>query len=192
MRYPDELKFLDTSSGEVSVTTAGTVTPLNLIIQGDDYNQREGRRVDWKSLLFRCTVTPLDIGPNGTGDIVRLLLVWDLQSNGAVPAVNEILQSAVYDSPMNLNYRDRFVVIADKFISVAGVDIGGSPGIVEAGTCIPKMWQVYKKLNATTTFSGTAAAIGSMATGTLHLLAISRVNLITAHRFWSRLRFTDP
>lgn len=188
MRYPDELKFVDTTTSSTAFDSAGVVVPINLVAQGDDYTNRQGRKVNWKSLLFRATV---DNGPSSSsGEVVRIIVFWDLQANGALPAVNAVLQSAVYDSPMNLNNRDRFRVVADKFFTLWRNQM--TTGDITGGTSCPRFWNFFKNFNVDTTFGGTTAAIGSINTGALHFLAISQRAAESYYRIWSRVRFTDP
>jgi len=88
-RADDELKFLDTVQAASAVGTAGGNVLINGIIQGDDFNMREGRKVTWTSLLFRGTIFATDAANLPTGDVVRVMVVWDNQPNAALAAVTD-------------------------------------------------------------------------------------------------------
>jgi len=188
-RADDELKFLDTVQAASAVGTAGGNVLINGIIQGDDFNMREGRKVTWTSLLFRGTIFATDAANLPTGDVVRVMVVWDNQPNAALAAVTDVLATASYESAMNLNNRDRFMVISDKFYTVEATHY--TAGALDGGSPCPVFFNVFKKFNLNTIFGGTTAAVGSISTGTMFVLAISAAN-ISQLSFNSRLRFIDP
>jgi len=181
-RSADEKKFVDTEiNGDI--TTTGIVTPINLIATGTDFFERIGRKVLIKSFQVRSFMGLENIN-NASG--VRLMLVYDKQTNGALPAIGDILGIPIASNPfvamLNLNNRDRFVILWDK---IYRMDLGS--GIV---TVLKK----YKKLSHETVFSGTTAAIGSIATGGLYLVQIGSVAAGTTDVDQSsvvRIRFQD-
>jgi len=189
-RADDELKFLDTVQAASAVGTAGGNVLINGIIQGDDFNMREGRKVTWTSLLFRGTIFATDAANLPTGDVVRVMVVWDNQPNAALAAVTDVLATASYESAMNLNNRDRFMVISDKFYTVEATHY--TAGALDGGSPCPVFFNVFKKFNLNTIFGGTTAAVGSISTGTMFVLAISKAANISQLSFNSRLRFIDP
>lgn len=186
----DELKFLDTVQSASAVGTAGGNVLINGIIQGDDFNMREGRKVTWASLLFRGTIFATDAANLPTGDVVRVMVVWDNQPNAALAAVTDVLATASYESAMNLNNRERFMVISDKFYTIEASHY--TAGALDGGSPCPVFFNIFKKFNLNTIFSGTTAAVGSISTGTMFVLAISKAANISQLSFNSRLRFIDP
>jgi len=190
-RGRDELKFIDVDSLGTSLVT-GSVLLLNGIPQGTDYNERIGRKVMLKSLFIRFTIN-VNPGVLGVlapqGDVVRLMIVYDAQANGAAPAITDILATVNYDSPMNLNNRDRFKVLHDKFHTMWAYNYSSGTTII-AGNAIPKFSQKYIKLNHEEVFGGVANTIGSIQTGSIFFLTISQ-NEITQVNLYSRVRFSD-
>jgi len=95
---------------------AGNILCLNGVVRGTDVNQRIGRRICLKGLLFRGVVQQTGAG-SSVSEMLRLMLVYDRQTNGANPAVGDIIQdvnSGTTDnmSYMNINNTKRFVVLA--------------------------------------------------------------------------------
>lgn len=162
-RSGQERKFLDTPVTE-DFTTTGFVSPLNLIATGTDFTNRIGRKVCMKSFQLRCFIG-LESLSNPSG--YRHILVYDKQTNGNTPAVTDILDNSVggslFNAMINLNNRDRFVILWDKTSSLnqAGMNFIA--------------YKKYKKLNHETVYSGTTAAIGSIATGGLFLVTLGSV-----------------
>lgn len=89
---------------------------LNGVPRGDGFNQRIGDRITMRSLHVRVFLMN-QTGANGFfGGIVRVMLYYDLQPNTAFPTTSDLFAApqAGY-SYLNLNYRDRFIIIRDKF-----------------------------------------------------------------------------
>lgn len=126
-----EVKFIDTSVN-VNPNATGTVLLLNACVEGSDYNNRIGRKIELTSVEYSLVFAG-GTGDLGTGatypeniDVGMFSLVYDKQSNGAAPAWSDVYTvSGSVISPFshrNVNNLDRFVVLAtDRLtISVAG------------------------------------------------------------------------
>jgi len=185
-RGRDELKFVDEAILGVPVAT-GTVTLINGVAQGTDVNNRIGRKFLMKSLLWRFRVG-LNTAASSPGNVIRLLIVYDAQTNGALPAVTDILTAADVLAPMNLNNRDRFKIICDKWWSTGAYTISGTD--IDTGEFCPPMDKFYKKLNLEVQNSGTANTIGSISTGAVYALLIAENTSATAE-LATRIRYTD-
>lgn len=118
--YPrPETKNFDFSVGPSatpqSIPLAGVVIPINSIEQGIDDNQRIGRSIATKSCYYQYV---LNFGTGPVPNVIRHMLVWDRQPNGTAPAVNQVLNnlglSTPVTAPMNLDNKERFVVLADE------------------------------------------------------------------------------
>lgn len=187
-RGRDELKYIDTTStGTVNGT--GSLTLLNGIAQGQDINQRIGRKVNLKSIFFRLDLYPATTASSPTGDIVRILVIYDCQTNSSAPGIGNILVSPQYLAPMNLDYRDRFKILIDKHVTMPANVY--TTGALTSGEGMPKICKVWKRLNMDEVFNGTAATIGSIATGSIYLLLLALGTNVTTANMWCRIRYTD-
>lgn len=186
-RGRDELKFIDvTSSG--TIPTTGNITGLNGVGQGSDYNQRIGRKIIMKSIYFRIDLVNAGVTAN-VGDLLRILIVYDCQTNSSTPAISDILQTVAYNSPMNLDSRDRYKVLIDKHVTIHGAVY--TSGTLTQGDPQPKIVKVYKKLNLETIFSGTGSSTAGISTGAVWLVLLSAVNNVTSATMYNRIRFSD-
>jgi len=191
-RGRNELKVLDTSVNTNPVsTTTGTITLLNGVATGTDYVNRIGRKIIMKSLLFRLVVNPIPSGSvNGTfGDILRYIIVLDMQPNGVTFSGSDLLlNTGDVTAPLNLNNRDRFKVIADKMFKMPSFVT--TTGSLTAGSPAPVCYKIYKKMSQEVIFNATGSTIGSIQTGALFCFQVCSTGVIES-TFTSRVRFID-
>lgn len=99
--------------------TNAQVFLLSTMQQGTGMNQRVGRVVYYKHLIFRGALSPTTFG---SYDVIRIAVVYDRQpSGGAIPAYSTIFNSipatggggATALSDINIDSRQRFVVLRD-------------------------------------------------------------------------------
>lgn len=219
--YGSLLSFAASSSNSQS-DGSGPVL-LNGCPAGYAVNNRIGRKIRMRSIQGEMTVfLPATIVPNAgaaitfsanatTGPRARLLVVYDRQSNGVVPYKGDVL-AALADSGMgggagantqvpsissfmNLNNRERFLVVVDKQVEVDGT--------WKKSTRI----KFYKKLNLEVVYnSAVDGSAASIMTGALWCFAISMnahvavttsaANMSTGGTLFAmdgncRIRFTD-
>lgn len=117
------------------------------------------------------------------------MIIYDAQANGATPAITDILQNGTYESPMNLNNRDRFRVLADKFYAMGANNY--TTGTLVAGSPMPRICSIFKKFRLETIYSGTGSTVASIQSGAFYLLVINTANLATSAESFVRMRFTD-
>lgn len=167
-----EYKVID--SGQTGLGTpsaSGVLNLLNGVTTGTDYNSRIGRETYNTELELKMFFEPNTAGTSQTGDIIRVIVVYDQQANGAALGVSDILQNSNYTEPYQVNSRDRIIVLADEFIELkanvytAGSLSTGDPAMRARDWSIP--------LNCTTTYGGTGATVASIQSGSLYLLVIS-------------------
>lgn len=190
---PGEVKYLDVAVAAYAADTTGTVTALNLTAVGDDNNTRDGRQINNKSIHIQGTLAPVDSAT--TDSFCRLLIVWDQAPNsGTIATITDILTAATASSFTNLNNRDRFTILRDARYALGRQDTaaGGSVGY----TSSPSMFCIneFVKLDGKkTTYSGTTAVIGSVATGALLMVTIGTTAAGAGGSFAlnTRLRYTD-
>lgn len=170
-RRPVEKKYIDVSATTNSLNTTGVVQALNLVAVGDDNNNRDGRETQNVSVAIRGLIIPEDAStPNPT--LVRVLLVWDQQPNGALATIANILQNATALSFNNLDNKKRFIILRDNQYAVGGIDNTATQAYAQSPT-VHSIYE-YVKLGPkySSSWSGTTGVIGSLATGALLLVQI--------------------
>jgi len=177
-----ESKAITNDAGAAFNTTASIVL-MNGVATGDDYTNRDGRKISMTSALLRLY---FESSTTTTEPLVRLMLIYDKQANGAAPTAADIFDATIATnavSPNNLNNRDRFVTLADEaFIMKQGVNVAGS---FRAHLC-----RYIKLPRLQTVFSGTGATVASIATGSIYLVQVSNVASVTSTGT-CRIRFID-
>jgi len=198
-----EKKAIDLGSTSINVSTSGAVQLLNACVQGTDINNRIGRKIVLKSVFIQGYIFLENaVAPTSptlvAAQVGRVMLVWDKQANATVAPITAILDSALPESQLRLENRDRFVIIKTKQYSFDPMiyNTTATQSVASLnGTMRNFKW--YKKLNHEVIFnSGNAGTIGDIASGALYLVAVGSVaagagtdiNL----RITSRVRFDDP
>lgn len=96
----------------LSVGTTPIVQGLSLILQGTDYNQREGLSIKADSLQIKYNI---QINSLGTTNLFRVLIVVDRENTtGVAPVAGDILEANSFTSPMNHTNLQRFRVLHDR------------------------------------------------------------------------------
>lgn len=190
LRSRQEKKAVDVDPANYVADTTGSVTLLNGIATGTDFTDRIGRKVALKSLFIRGRICNIDnnIGPT----VARLIVVYDMQTNGAAPSVTDILKSATSQAQLNLNNRDRFKVIVDKQWGLGQIVDTATQTYAAGQDTYPI--RIFRKLpNLDQQFQGTTAAVGSIATGALWMVTIGDQPANGGGQFGvsTRVRFTD-
>lgn len=181
-----EQKDITLTNPAISLPAAGSATAtlklLNGVAQGTTAITRLGRKIVMKSLYINGVVY---VAPTSTGATpVRVLVVYDKQSNGTAPVATDVVQEDAITSPMNLGNSSRFEVICDHWIPCVG-------------TAGPQAqpFRIYKKLNHKVEFNaGSAGTIADIQTGSVYVLvwttnAIGTAALLTFND--TRIRFVD-
>lgn len=206
-RTRSEVKSVDIPSNTVIYATTGSLQLLNGIQEGSSFFNRIGRRVCMKSVEMKGFIetNPANAGTSPEG-LLRTMIIYDRQTNGALPAVSDVLLN--YDnagvtttdelSGLNLNNRERFTVIYDNYLLAPQVT--NTAGVVSApfptdGNA-PEIYQkhVYRKLRGVETHfksSTNPAVVGDITTGGLYLLTISSLASAWQFTYNFRVRFWD-
>lgn len=176
-----EKKNADVETGVTVPLTSSFATPalVNGIAQSTTPGGHIGRRATMKSLQLRYTAAP-----SNNVSQVRVLLVYDKQTNAATPTATDIVQSNVFTSPLNLQNKDRFVVLMDEVSAImpsTTQNVSGSR---------------YMKMNLPITFNGsTAATVAAIQTGAIWLLVANNsdpaIGTTSNFYYYTRVRFTD-
>lgn len=165
-----EQKVIDTPAAGYVCDTTGTVTFINGAAQGVDFNQCLDRKYLNTTVQLEGSIQPLDTTTGPTK--CRVMIVYDEQPNGAVPAITDILTASTSNAFMNLNNRDRFKIVMDINETIGGVSNTATQAYAQS----PTVFNVskYRKLSLPSIRNGAAAtaAITNYSTGSLLLVTI--------------------
>jgi len=128
----EEVKSIDNGNamtpahGTAALNTTGSVFPLNIVAQGSAQYERVGNKIDMRSLELSYTLQPIAAARSCAMDSARILVVYDKQTNGAAPAISDILQDADQAgdpftntfSGLNILNSDRFIVLYDRRVQL--------------------------------------------------------------------------
>lgn len=177
-RYPplgQELKFKENTWNQSPVSATGNIvlSTVNNVAAGTGESERIGRRITIKSISIRLEafLSNTTVVTN-TDDGVRIIVYHDKQCNGAAAAVTDILQSATYLAYNNLSNKNRFRILADKFIDISA-QAGAYTGSAAAFATVGKTRSMYMKCNMPVEFSSTTGAITEIASNNIGILCIS-------------------
>lgn len=177
-----EIKSLDLAGTTYTLNSTASITPLNLIRAGTSFFNRIGRKVEMKSLHFKAFIQP--IRTVAASDYVRVMIVYDSQTNGALPAISDIIQDTDQSgtnnttalSSTNLNNRDRFRVLCDYRIVMPSQTVTAgqisTPGWIDPVSTFNDLERFIpmKGLHTVYKADSAPAVIGDIATGGLYLV----------------------
>lgn len=189
------------------INAGGTIIPLNLIASGSSFFQRVGRKITLKSLKVQFNINPRAVAATAIGDLGRIMIFYDRQTNGATPTIADVLQdvsaggatsTGVVVGP-NLNNRNRFTILRDyKFTlpavtnTAAGVPSAVYPDAFEGVHQSFIEWYIKFK-NFETIYGADTADIGSVVSGGLFALVLGGLGTAgwEVNSWHSRLRYWD-
>ncbi len=194
-----ELKFHDIDVDDAIVATGGSIQnggTINIIPQGVLENTRVGRKCTIKAINWRYVVSVPAVDATGAareGDVVRMILYVDKQTNGATAAVLDILQTADFQSFNNLSNKGRFRILMDRTHVVNYLSGTGSGGAADNDYSRATLTGSYYKKCAIPIEYDDSASTGvltTIRTNNLCCLFISEQGIAgVASKF--RLRFSD-
>lgn len=148
-------------NGTVSPSTSGDIRLMCDVAQGDGFDTRDGNSLKWEHCNMKGFVT---INGSATTTTVRIMLLLDKQPNGALPTLAQILDDTGSNTPvlrpLNVNFGSRFVLLADKQISV---DANNAR----------KNFKWFRKLNFHTKYNGTGSTITDINTNSIIMVTVS-------------------
>lgn len=200
--------------GGLNCNQAGSIIPLNLISAGSSFYNRVGRKIGMKSLMLEININPGVVARSAPADTLRILVIYDKQTNGSTPVMSDFLMDTEADgtnttnalSNINLNNRERFDILRDWRIGLPAMtdQVSGVPTLafpsqysgadgVEGGKI-----KAYIKLgNRTTQYKADSApaVIGDIATGALWLVTVAGsaagAEVHSIAQWSTRLRYFD-
>ncbi len=176
-----EYKFHDKQITATAIPSAPSIIQMTNIAQGDTASTRDGASIKWTKLSVRATVK---IHASAVSTQVRLILVLDRQTNGAIYAASDFLQDTTINdniiSMYNLDNKFRFRALKDVVIDLE--DNGTQSRQIN--------WTI--PMSTKCRFSGTAGDITDLSSYSLSLINISSEATNTPTlTFVSRLRYID-
>lgn len=206
MRNPSEKKWFDNNHTD----TLNNVTPSVIkissdIAQGSQPFQRQGYKCFVDKILCKgLIVKDSHTNAGHSGAAVRFMIIQDMQANGSLPVLDDILDPTDDQSGAtvgmitrfnNLYNNRRFRTLSDKLIMLN--DLSGTQTSFGAQV---QMFEVYKRFKEPLelTFNGTTGAVGEMTSNSIFCLAIAYSTAVGGGnwpdinvRWTTRLRFTD-
>lgn len=182
---PPEKKYIDNDYVDQPDPTTGAwiITNLNGLAPGTGPTERIGRKIKMVSIQARIHAFTAAAVVGSANN--RIVVIYDKQANGAAPVATDIFQDNQANSPMNLNNRERFVVLYDKTKGISA--LGTGPSAVN--------YNFFKKCNLDVIFNnGSSGDETDIATGAVYLCTVNDGSYATdAPNFliYTRIRFTD-
>jgi len=187
-RASAEVKLVDNvnAAAGISLTLNSTaqITPVNLIQSGSGFFNRVGRRIEMQSIHVTGEVNQTETATL-YNDYARILLIYDRQTNGALPSFATILASydqsgtasTSYLSGLNPDERERFLILMDQRLVLPSCPGGtGVTGATDGPAVTFNINRFVKMRNLTTHYKADSspAVIGDIATGSVYLIGIGR------------------
>jgi len=167
MVFAKPFQDLKSKSRELTMSSASslvgaTVEQVTNIAQGDDFNNRDGRKIKLKSLTMRFTLG----GTQGH----RLVVVLDKSPNGILPTWGEVFDTSIVTDltyvPVNTNTGGRFQILKD-YTAPNGINQSGDSAVV----LFDKFYLNLDRV-ATTTYSGTGSSVANQAQNHIYLFYV--------------------
>lgn len=189
--YPsDDSTVLD----PIIFSLTGAITHINPIARGDGLGERDADRVYMMRLILRGTVEAstgagLSSSPRQAG---VMMIVYDRQPNGALPAITDILDTATYNSLQRLDTRDRFSIMYRQMIALEAPFVYNGTSLVnnvsaDSIRTIDLNIPIYRPSVYTT--SQTSGAIANVKTGALYAIFLSQLDQATFNTPIARLNY---
>lgn len=181
-----EKKVIDIASATYTFTlfsTPPTPVLLNGCVAGSQNFNRIGRKIEMRSLQIRGIVQAATAMTSGADQFVRMLVVYDKQSNGASPTWANVVQSqditgttsSKATDMVNLDNRDRFIILRDKTFIIPYQSTTATQAV--AGCPTVHHVDEFLKMNMETVFNaGTAGTVGDITTGSLHVFFCNQIS----------------
>ncbi len=175
-----EFKFKDSQSVSITPAQSQTVVQLTNIDQGDTGQTRDGYSI--KVVQFHCKYF-IQKHASATLTQLRMMLIYDAQTNGAAYAITDILDNgtAVVNlvSPLNTFNAKRFHIFFDKLITL---DVNNPQ----------RTFKYFKKLQHHIRYKGTGAGIADVNSGSFSLWFVSsEATNVPNINVYARIRFLD-
>lgn len=172
-----EFKTHDIATTQAS-SSAGTVSKLSAIAQGDGSGNRDGDKIRCKSWFLRMYGEHNSSGADA--QLLRIVILRDNMQRGSAPAVTDVLETANVLSPINKDADGRFTILKDCMLTVTA----------DKGMAYRKY---YKEIESHCNYIGTGSTDADQGVGALYILHLSNeasINYPDLVFNW-RLRYLD-
>ncbi len=190
------MKFHDVDIDDAVIASGGNIIAngsVNLIAQGVTESQRVGRKctitaIGWR---FRIILPEQDaVATPASSDLIRVILYWDKQANGATAVNTDILESSNIFSFNNLANSGRFKTLMDRTYPINYLNLASDgAGVVSHGNVILQD-SFYKKCNVPIEFSGATGALTEIRSNNIGVMVVG-LNNIAGFTSKMRVRFAD-
>lgn len=201
-----ELHSIDVPLTSVDADSTGSFNLLNGTIPGDNLQNRDSRKIQMRKALIRGVLRFDKAGTTPIDDVVRIILFYDRQSNGAAPAIADVLRNVDSAgttttsslSAVQLANSARFLILRDEMWhmpitdatnAITGRLLGDVPSKGSSFKWFVKLPNLETHYNA-----GVAGTVADITTGALFLLVLGRSANADSQwglTFESRVRFAD-
>lgn len=179
----EEFKFIDVGPKNANINNAIHFELLNGMGMGTSASTRIGRQVILRSVQVRGAIQVTLT--TGIRQQIRVMLVYDRQSNGVTAGITDVLNASDVASMKNLSNKRRFKVMMDKFILLSAADLAGEQQVLD----------FYRRLRHPVMFNdGNAGDISDIESGALYLIMFGEVasGATDANMYFScRVRYTE-
>ncbi len=176
-----EFKNHDVTAVGTTINLSPIIIQLTNIAQGDTGETRDGSQVKLSAFLLKFDICG---NVNSTNTLVRVMLVWDKQTNQAIYGSGDLLEDTtdvlIIQSPYNLDNKWRFKVLYDKVFRLSSAS--------NNAISIKKYFKMSRKIR----FDNSTSAIADLTSGSLSLVFFGNQStnkpVIT---YFNRVRYID-
>lgn len=172
-----EIRHVDSGLLSATLSTGAQITHLTHIDQGPDSDERLGNKVH----LLKIAIRGLFYGGDAVGNVVRVVVFYDRQSNGLLPAdANLFLPTLTPLAPRLWGQQQQYWFIYDKTFA-----LNTSQG--------PRVWKMKKRINKDQIYgTSTSGSYTNVSKGAVWIYLISDSSAVTHPSFQlcSRVTFT--
>lgn len=201
-----ELKYVDTLSMSTTISTTLSAFPLNIVQTGDTNKDRDGKAIMVKSIYLRGRLFLNGDVDASAADHLRMVIVYDRQTNGAAPTWASVFQSVNSANSVtntsfsftNVDNNDRYQILMDKHfgtdVLVANSATAASAFARQGIAPTPQDITFYKRVNLPTRYGSSDGTVADIQSGSIYLLLLGTVAAAAAGWSWqgeARIRFSD-
>ncbi len=181
---PPELKFHDIPIANVPASATGLfMASLTIIPQGDDQDEREGRKISVTGVATHIHAFLAAGTTEVSHDHLIICLVLDTQVNGATPTALDYVVANTNDLTFrNLSNSQRFKTLWRRDFDLNHTAAGGNGTAIETVSNAVNQTVFYKfKKPLTITYSGTAGSTAQTESNGLFFYVQSRHGLASSN-----------